>query len=191
MSRVTMIQHINIQISDKDRSRDWYEKVLGTEFLDRGPELNQRQLQLRIGNGEIHSTFTPNPNPSGHFAVEIHDWEEMIANLDALGVPYSKHSTREYSGGHSTYINDPDGNMIELVQHPGLQGQQSGGRPRSGRHGVGQEARLRPGHRLRPAPTYRYHISTEKEQACLITCTSPSRGTTRYRYSPSTPTPAG
>jgi catechol 2,3-dioxygenase-like lactoylglutathione lyase family enzyme len=113
-----MIQHINIQISDKDRSRDWYEKVFGAEFLDRGPELNQRQLQLRIGNGEIHSTFTPSPNPSGHFAVEIQDWEEMIANLDALGVAYSAPSVREYSGGHSTYINDPDGNMIELVQHP-------------------------------------------------------------------------
>ena len=64
-------------------------KVLGAEYLDRGPELNQRQLQLRIGNGEIHSTHTANPNPSGHFAVEVYDWEEMIANLDAQGVTYS------------------------------------------------------------------------------------------------------
>ena len=118
MSRVTMIQHINIQISDKERTRDWYEKVLGAEFLDRGPELNQRQLQLRIGSGEIHSTHTANPNPSGHFALEIDDWEEMITNLDALEVPYSSPTVRAYSSGHSTYINDPDGNMIELVQHP-------------------------------------------------------------------------
>jgi catechol 2,3-dioxygenase-like lactoylglutathione lyase family enzyme len=113
-----MIQHINIQISDKDRTREWYEKVLGAEFLDRGPELNTGQLQLRIGSGEIHSTFTPTPNPSGHFAVEVPDWDEMIANLDAMGVPYSAPTVRGYSGGHSTYINDPDGNMIELVQHP-------------------------------------------------------------------------
>jgi hypothetical protein len=42
----------------------------------------------------------------------------MIANLDALDVPYSKPTVRAYSGGHSTYIQDPDGNMIELVQHP-------------------------------------------------------------------------
>ena len=118
MSRVTMIQHINIQISDKDRTREWYEKVLGAEFLDRGPELNKGQLQLRVGSGEIHSTYTPNPNPSGHFAVEISDWEEMIANLDSLSVPYSPPTIRAYSGGHSTYIHDPDGNMIELVQHP-------------------------------------------------------------------------
>ena len=118
MSRVTMIQHINIQISNRERTREWYEKVLGAEFLDRGPELNSRQLQLRIGSGEIHTTHTPNPAPSGHFALEIYDWDEMIANLDALGVPYAPPTIRAYSGGHSTYIQDPDGNTIELVQHP-------------------------------------------------------------------------
>ena len=47
MSRVTLIQHINIQISNRERTREWYEQVLGAEFLDRGPELNKRQLQLR------------------------------------------------------------------------------------------------------------------------------------------------
>lgn len=55
MSRVTMIQHINIQISDRGRTREWYENVLGAEFLDRGPEMNKRQLQFRIGSGEIHT----------------------------------------------------------------------------------------------------------------------------------------
>ena len=118
MSKVTMIQHINIQISDRERTREWYENVLGAEFLDRGPELNQAQLQLRIGSGEIHSTLTPTPAPSGHIALEIHDWDEMIANLDALGVTYPAPTVRGYSGGHSTYIHDPDGNLIELVQHP-------------------------------------------------------------------------
>ena len=118
MSRVTLIQHINIPISDRERTRQWYEQVLGAEFLDRGPELNQRQLQFRIGSGEIHTTDTPTPTPSGHFAVEIRDWEDMIANLDALGVPYSPPTVRAYSHGHSTYIHDPDGNCIELVQHP-------------------------------------------------------------------------
>ena len=118
MARVTMIQHINIQISDKERSREWYEKVLGAKFMDRGPELNQGQLQLRIGSGEMHTTHTPNPTPSGHFALEIHDWDEMIANLDALEVPYTKPSIRAYGNVRSTYIHDPDGNMIELVQHP-------------------------------------------------------------------------
>lgn len=133
MSRVTLIQHINIQISNRERTREWYEQVLGAEFLDRGPELNKRQLQLRIGSAEIHTTDTADPLrvPSVHFAVEIPDWEDMIAHLDELGVPYnsrtpgantresgSSYGRREYSGGYSTYIHDPDGNMIELVHHP-------------------------------------------------------------------------
>ncbi len=133
MSRVTLIQHINIQVSDREQTRRWYEEVLGAEFLDRGPELNQRQLQLRIGNGEIHTTDSrnPTPAPSVHFAVEINDWDEMIANLDRLGVSYtttpgrqnregaeSSWGRRDYSGGRYTYVHDPDGNMIELVQHP-------------------------------------------------------------------------
>jgi catechol 2,3-dioxygenase-like lactoylglutathione lyase family enzyme len=138
---VTLIQHINIQISNRQRTREWYEKVLGAEFLDRGPELNQRQLQLRIGSAEIHTTDTANPVrlPSVHFAVEIRDWDELIAHLDDLGVPYhatspihtsesgSSYGRREYSGGYSTYIHDPDGNMIELV-HPPLGLEDSAGK---------------------------------------------------------------
>src|SRR5688572_12390817 len=83
MSRVTMIQHINIQVSNRERTREWYEKVLGAEFLDRGPELNKRQLQLRIGSAEIHTNDTTDPVrvPAVHFAVEIADWDDMIAHL--------------------------------------------------------------------------------------------------------------
>lgn len=132
MSRVTLIHHINIQISDRERTREWYEKVFDAEFLDRGPELNQRQLQFRLGTAEIHTTDTPNPNPvpSNHFAVEIRDWDEMIAHLDEVGVPYSpaprartaetksSYARRGYSNAPYTYVHDPDGNMIELVHHP-------------------------------------------------------------------------
>ena len=71
MARIKLIHHINVQISDRARTREWYEKVLGAEFLDRGPALNKRQLQLRLGTGEIHFTETPRPSTiaSGHFAL--------------------------------------------------------------------------------------------------------------------------
>ena len=56
---IKLIHHVNVQVSDRERTRAWYEKVLGAEFLDRGPALNRRQLQLRLGSGEIHFTVTP------------------------------------------------------------------------------------------------------------------------------------
>ena len=131
MPRIKMIHHVNVQISDRQRTREWYERVLGAEFLDRGP-LNGRQLQLRIGTGEMHFTEIPNPSqmPSNHFAVEVDDWEDMMAHLDTLGIPHVRTSAastaaniggedptqgrREDNGEHYTYINDPDGNSNEV-----------------------------------------------------------------------------
>jgi catechol 2,3-dioxygenase-like lactoylglutathione lyase family enzyme len=135
MPRIKMIHHVNVQISDRGRTREWYEKVLGAQFLDRGPALNKRQLQLRIGSGEMHFTETPNPATirSSHFAVEVDDWDAMLAHLKELGIAHARTSAastganiggtdpyqgrREDSGEHYTYIHDPDGNMIELVYH--------------------------------------------------------------------------
>jgi catechol 2,3-dioxygenase-like lactoylglutathione lyase family enzyme len=128
-----MIQHVNVQISDRQRTREWYEKVLGAEFLDRGPAINPRQLQLRIGSGEMHFTETPDPTrvPAVHFALEVDNWEDTLAHLRAMGVPYSRgrrvgtgpdadpgYGQREDTDQYYTYIHDPDGNMIELVHHP-------------------------------------------------------------------------
>jgi len=143
---IKLIHHVNVQISDRERTRAWYEKVLGAEFLDRGPALNRRQLQLRLGCGEIHFTVTPRPIivPSSHFAIEVDDWEATMARLDQLGIQHVRTSAastgmdiggtdprqgrREDSSEHYAYIQDPDGNLIELVNHPlGLQ--DSEGRP--------------------------------------------------------------
>jgi catechol 2,3-dioxygenase-like lactoylglutathione lyase family enzyme len=136
MSRLKLIHHVNVQISNRERTREWYEKVLGAEFLDRGPALNKRQLQLRLGSGEIHFTETPRPATiaSGHFAIEVDDWEAMLAHLGAVGIPHVRTSAastganiggtdphqgrREDTGEHYAYVHDPDGNMIELVHHP-------------------------------------------------------------------------
>src|SRR5262247_2080922 len=136
MALIKLIHHINVQVSDRARTRGWYEKVLGAEFLDRGPALNKRQLQLRLGDGEIHFTVTDRPATiaSSHFALEVDDWEAMLSHLDEVGVPHVRTSAastgrniggtdpyqgrREDTGEHYTYIHDPDGNMIELVYHP-------------------------------------------------------------------------
>ena len=135
MSKVNMIHHVNIQITNRERTREWYEKVLGCEFLDRGPALNRRMLQLRIGNGEIHTTEVDEVVfiPRVHFAVEVDDWDAALANLDKQGVLYSRtgggafmgtggdderHGQREDTNEHYTYVSDPDGNLIELVYHP-------------------------------------------------------------------------
>src|SRR5436190_21504193 len=94
MARIKLIHHINVQVSDRARTREWYEKVLGAEFLDRGPALNNRQLQLRLGSGEIHFTETPRPSTiaSGHSALEADDCDAMLSHLESLGVQHVRTS---------------------------------------------------------------------------------------------------
>ncbi|MCH7606094.1 MAG: VOC family protein [Chloroflexi bacterium] len=134
MSKINMIHHINIQITDRQQTREWYEKVLGAEFLDRGPALNKRQLQFRVGTAEIHTSESQDfiDVPRVHFAMEVENWDEMLAHLDSVGVAYSRTGSgsftgtggedpyqgkREDTGENYTYIHDPDGNLIELVYH--------------------------------------------------------------------------
>jgi catechol 2,3-dioxygenase-like lactoylglutathione lyase family enzyme len=136
MMQIKMVHHINVQITDRQQTRKWYEKTLGATFLDRGPALNDRMLQLNIGNAEMHFSETDKPvlSTRAHFALEVADWEATLAHLEALVIPYSRTGQgafdrvgtgeaerwgkREDNGEHYTYIHDPDGNMIELVFHP-------------------------------------------------------------------------
>lgn len=143
MSSISMIHHVNIQITDREQTREWYERVLGAEFLDRGPALNKRMLQLRIGTGEIHTSESAEiiEVPRVHFAVEVEDWDGMLSHLDSENVFYSRtaggafgpstegdnpsQGRREDTEEQYTYLSDPDGNLIELVCHPlGLENSQ-------------------------------------------------------------------
>ena len=134
MSRIKLIHHVNIQISDRERTREWYQRVFGCEFLDRGPALNKRQLQLRIGAGEMHFTEVAEGAQVcvGHFAVEVADWDAMLSHLNAESIAHNRvpsgsrgnlggdnpsFGNREDNGEFFTYIHDPDGNLIELVCH--------------------------------------------------------------------------
>ena len=99
MSKIIMIHHINIQITDRQRTREGYEKVFGAQFLDRGPALNKRQLQLRIGSSEVHTSDVDQAVevPRVHFAVEVEDWSGVLLHLEALGVSYRRSPGGSYS----------------------------------------------------------------------------------------------
>ena len=118
MSRVSAIHHINVGIRDRERTREWYEKVFDAEFKE-----HPRQLELHLGTSEIHCHVTPDPTflQTNHFAVEIPDWEGMMSHLAEVGVAFDGGrgpQVRDYDGHHYAYLRDPDGNLIELIHHP-------------------------------------------------------------------------
>ena len=85
-TRVKSVAHLNIQFTDKARTKDFYEKVFGSVTHDEG------QLQARMEGVEIHFSQTANPihAPLVHFAMEIDDWDGMMATLAELDVEHGK-----------------------------------------------------------------------------------------------------
>ena len=101
--KATLLHHINVQITNRDRTREWYCRVLGATVLDRGPALNKRQLQLNIGQAELHFSDVKRvtaTHPRVHFALEVEDWDEMLTSLDAQGIEY----TRDAGGAFSRAV---------------------------------------------------------------------------------------
>ncbi len=118
MSRVRAIHHVNVGIRDRERTQAWYQQVFDAEVKP-----HPRMLQLYLGGSEIHFPETRNPAylKTNHFAVEVEDWDGMMAHLAALDIPFDDGlgpQTRDYDGHHFAYIRDPDGNLIELVHYP-------------------------------------------------------------------------
>ena len=118
MSRSSGIHHVNVAIKDNEVTKEWYQRVFDAELKE-----HPRQLELYLGNSEVHCHVTPEPSfqPVSHFAVEIPDWEGMMAHLPAVGVEFDGGrgpQVRDYDGHHFAYVRDPDGNLIELMNHP-------------------------------------------------------------------------
>ena len=118
MNRVSAIHHVNIGTRDRERTREWYQRVFDAEV-----KAHPRLLELYLGGAELHFNETPEPTYAqvNHFALEIADWDGMMAHLAALDIPFDEGrgpQTRDYDGHHFAYIRDPDGNLIELVHHP-------------------------------------------------------------------------
>jgi len=124
MPELAGIHHVKLPVTDLDRSRDWYGRVLGFkvtyEFPDadgvvRGvagevPGLGDSMLCLRVNSPAAQGCQGFDPVS---FAVRDRvGVEAWAAHLDTLGVPHSP--VIEASIGWLLVFNDPDGLDLHL-----------------------------------------------------------------------------
>ncbi|MEW1830898.1 VOC family protein [Streptomyces sp. NPDC088196] len=124
MPELAGIHHVKMPVTDLDRSRDWYGRVLGFkvtyEFQDedgvvRGvagevPGLGDSMLCLRVNSQAAQGCQGFDPVS---FAVRDRaDAEAWAAHLDTLGVPHSP--VIEASIGWLLVFSDPDGLDLHL-----------------------------------------------------------------------------
>ncbi|WP_456373200.1 VOC family protein [Thiolapillus sp.] len=120
MNRPKAIHHVSMIVADRQRSRDFYEGILGLEVSER-PDLGFPGLWLQIGGQQIHLLELPNPDPvvgrpehggrDRHLAMSIGDVEALAARLEREGIAFS----RSKSGRPALFCRDPDGNALEFI----------------------------------------------------------------------------
>jgi glyoxylase I family protein len=133
MIKTTGFSHVAVNISDVDKSRDFYEKVMGLKKIPR-PEIRIPGEWYGIGKNQLHliggERRRDGIDPTGpHMAIQVEDLEETKKALTEMGVPFlDAASMRGLANmppesqrlvGRQVWVQDPDGNVIELQQRLG------------------------------------------------------------------------
>ena len=120
--------HFGLRVADLDRSLAFYTAV-GYEVVGSVPETPLGELtMLKLPNDEFVTIELVHDPTQGdgkvgtglsHFVIKVESMDATIAELSARGidadVPVSPDGSDDF---RTTWIVDPDGNRIELVQWP-------------------------------------------------------------------------
>jgi catechol 2,3-dioxygenase-like lactoylglutathione lyase family enzyme len=119
--RLKNINHITYNVRDKDAALKWYTEILGLGQIPKmvnGDHLYWLQLPSGAMVHIIQNVDAPSA-PSHHTAFEVDDIEASRRYFTGKGVEATEIQTRN-DGQRAFYINDPDGNRIELCTVSGF-----------------------------------------------------------------------
>lgn len=119
------LEHVNLTVTDLDRSIAFYSDLLDLHVRWKGP-IDGDRLGAHVGDdnvylalfeasapGEVdHNYLTPGIN---HFGFVVDDLAEARERVQRLGA--SIHLEGDYDPGRRIYFFDPDGYEVELVEY--------------------------------------------------------------------------
>lgn len=119
--------HSMIRVKDIDASLKFYKELLNMELKEErrledctlyflSDEENTCQIELTY-NDETPENGYANGNCFGHFAFSCEDLDKFSEKVNALGYKYLYEPfDLNGKGSKIAFINDPDGNEIELIE---------------------------------------------------------------------------
>ena len=118
--------HFSLPVTDLDRSRKFYEGVLGMKVVEQSPRMVFLQtgddfLILAKGN-DLMKYDTSKTTPVHHaFKVKPEEFQSSIDDLRKNGVEVFNIEDRNEGvfWGLQAYFLDPDGNKLEIYAGPG------------------------------------------------------------------------
>jgi lactoylglutathione lyase len=126
MLTISAIAHIAIRVKEINRTLDFYIGKLGfTEIMRLDKDGKLWLIYLRITDTQYLEVF---PDGEGgraaerevvgynHLCLEVPDIEQTVRELAAIDVPMIRPKILAADGNWQTWIEDPDGHRIELMQ---------------------------------------------------------------------------
>ena len=121
--KITSILHATFLSSNLERSRIFYEGLLGLSPSPARPDLGFPGVWYEVGaNQQIHLMLLPNPEaglqrpPHGgrdrHVALAVSDLGELSRRLAEAEIAF----TMSKSGRRALFCRDPDDNALEFIE---------------------------------------------------------------------------
>ncbi|WP_020006240.1 VOC family protein [Salinicoccus albus] len=114
----THVQHVKINVSDLERSVEFYTNTIGFKILEQ--DKNSASLTTD-GKTSILSLYQPShPQPKGrtsglyHFAILLPERKDLAAITMHLARKQMRLGSADHDVSEALYMSDPDGNGIEI-----------------------------------------------------------------------------
>jgi catechol 2,3-dioxygenase-like lactoylglutathione lyase family enzyme len=116
--RNARIDHLQINVTDLNRAKQFYGGVLELEEVARPGSFDFAGAWYRIGEVDLHLVVRERePVSARHFCFWVHDVQTAAATLEGLGQRISWQDRFKIPGVDRFFVFDPDENRIE-VQGP-------------------------------------------------------------------------
>lgn len=120
-----ILEHVNLTVSDLQRSIDFYSKLFDFRVRWRADAAAEKQ-EAHVGNDDMYIAFFQASQPEraevdyqrvglNHFGILVDDLDKYRERLSQMGV--QPHYEPEYPPGRRLYFYDPDRVEVELVQY--------------------------------------------------------------------------
>ena len=118
--------HFSLPVTDLDRSRQFYEGVLGMKVVEQSPRMVFLQTgddYLILAKGHDVMKYDTSKNTPVHHAFKVNpdEFQSSIDDLRKNGVEVFNIEDRNTGvfWGPQAYFLDPDGNKLEIYAGPG------------------------------------------------------------------------
>jgi catechol-2,3-dioxygenase len=110
--KATYLNHIDYQVADYGKSRDWYAELFGLKVLaDDGKKAN-------LGVGESQLIFHPHKSPAtstvDHVCLTIANWDSEKNVTGEVEDELKRRGTKIRTTEHSFHFSDPDGFELQV-----------------------------------------------------------------------------